>query len=103
MPTICGSLLLADQNIIAAMVLYASFICILYAFQAWVQKISMGIMLPSKRVLGNSLLTMVNTIFGSASSPFIFGSIVDWIDPTGAEDKQLEAKRLTFILGYDKL
>ena len=99
-PTICGSLLLADQNIIAAMVLYASFICILYAFQAWVQKISMGIILPSKRVLGNSLLTMVNTIFGSASSPFIFGSIVDWINPTGAEDKELEAKRLTFILGY---
>ena len=86
-PIICASVFLADIYLVASMLLYGSCVCIIYVFQPWGQKIFMGLILPSKRVLGNSLMNMVNNIFVAAFSYGLIGHIMDWLNPT--EDKVL--------------
>ena len=55
---------------------------------------------PSKRSFGQSLQMTINGAIGNASSTYITGAIIDWIEKTKPQDNKLEAIQLSFIPSY---
>ena len=88
-----ASCFIATTYIIPSYVLYGIFAFFIFIPVAYLQKAAMGIILPSKRVFGFSLLQMFNLVIGNASSPAIFGVILDYI----------KTKVLLFFIFFIKL
>ena len=79
LPFMIASCFIATTYIIPSYVLYGIFGFFTFIPIPFLQKAAMGIILPSKRVFGFSLLQMFNLAIGNASSPAIFGVILDYI------------------------
>ena len=80
LPFMIASCFIATIYIIPSYVLYGFYGFFTFIPVPFVQKAAMGIILPSKRVFGFSLLQMFYLAIANASSPAIFGVILDYIE-----------------------